>query len=74
MSTYTIDLEYAQIESIVRASLIDQIKMLKEVEWEPSNREYEDAMVLNMEHVLRYYSTPDEWDEYVRGAAELLKG
>lgn len=66
MSTYTIDLEYEQIEAIVRASLIDQIKMLKGVQWEPSNRQYEDATIVAMEAVLRYYSTPDEWDEYLR--------
>ena len=57
MSTYTIDLEYTQIEVIVRASLIDQIKMLSNVQWSGIDREY----------VLHYYSTPDEWDEYVRG-------
>ena len=65
MSTYTIDLEYAQIEDIVRVSLIDQIKMLKGVQWEPSNRQYEDATIVAMETVLRYYSNPQEWDEYV---------
>lgn len=65
MNTYTIDLEYAQIEVIVRASLIDQIKMLSNVQWNPKDREYEDATIVAMEHVLRYYSAPQQWDEYV---------
>lgn len=67
MNTYTIDLEYEQIEAIVRASLIDQIKMLSNAQWSGTDREYEDATIVAMESVLRYYSTPDEWDEYVGG-------
>lgn len=65
MSTYTIDLEYEQIEAIVRAFLIDQIKMLSNTQWNPKDRQYEDATIVAMEAVLRYYSSCEQWDEYV---------
>lgn len=61
----TITLEYAQIETIVRDSLIDQISMLKDGGvWNESERSEEAAIILAMLKVLRFYSTPKEWEEY----------